>query len=206
MSEGLGFVLAVAGVWLAIGLVLSIVMGRRGHNGFGWLVMGTLLGPLGIVLAVDASRHEESLQAKPLAGAASPGGGIGPVDVLVGYDGSAESSAAVDAVIGLLGERLGRLTVATVVPFGDIKQQERVASGELRQLRPRPTGPAPALEVLHGHPSAALSQYAIEGGYELIAVGTRGAGITKAFLGSAASELARDSKIPVLLVGGQSPR
>lgn len=206
MSEGLGFVLAVAGVWLAIGLVLSIVMGRRGHNGFGWLVLGTVLGPLGIVLAIDAGRHEENLKAKALSGSAAPGGGIGPVDVLVGYDGSAESSAAMDAVVGLLGERLGRLTVATVVPFGDIRQQERVASDELRQLRQRPTGPAPTLEVLHGHPSAALSQYAIVGGYELIAVGTRGAGITKAFLGSAASELARDSKVPVLLVGGQGQR
>ncbi len=47
----------------------------------------------------------------------------------------------------------------------------------------------------------ALRQAATEGGYELIVVGTRGKGLTNHILGSAASELARDSKIPVLLVG-----
>jgi nucleotide-binding universal stress UspA family protein len=35
----------------------------------------------------------------------------------------------------------------------------------------------------------------------VIAVGTRGKGLSKAILGSAASELARDSGIPVMLVG-----
>jgi nucleotide-binding universal stress UspA family protein len=49
----------------------------------------------------------------------------------------------------------------------------------------------------------ALHRYAVEGGFALIAVGTRGAGITKAVLGSAATELAHASTIPVLLVPGE---
>ena len=208
MAEGLEILVVVASIWLAIGLVLAIVMGRRGHNGFEWLVLGTVLGPLGVVLAVDAGRHHERLAPDVLASgglvAGSTGSGPGPVDVLVGFDGSPESAAAMDAVVGLLGERIGRLTVATVVPFGDVKAEERQARAGLGRLAGRIPGREPTLEVLHGHPSAALRQCAIESGYDLVVVGTRGAGITKTIQGSAASELARDCKVPVLLVGGSA--
>jgi nucleotide-binding universal stress UspA family protein len=195
------FFAVVAGSWLAIGLVLSIVMGRRGHNGFGWFVLGAMLGPFGVVLAVVTRRNGERLRPVPVVGRVPATPGSGPVDVLVGSDGSPESAAALDAAVELFGERLGRLTVATVVPFGDVKAPERRAAEGLRRLTGPGRGRTPDLEVLHGHPSAALRQCAVEGGYEVIAVGTRGKGLSKAILGSAASELARDSGIPVMLVG-----
>jgi len=204
VSDNLGFFVAVAAVWVAIGVVLSIVMGRRGHNSFGWLVVGTLLGPMGALLALVARRQEEQLGSVSFAAPDRGATRTGPVDVLVGSDGSPESAAAMDAAVELLGDRLGRLTVATVVPFGGVKEPERLATEGLRRMAARSPGRASDLELLHGHPSAALAQCAIEGGYELIAVGTRGKGLTKAILGSAASELARDSKIPVLLVGERS--
>ena len=196
------FIVAAIGVcWLAIGLVLAIAMGRRGHNSFGWLVVGMIMGPLGIVLAIDARRHDEQLRPAPLAPHRPSVSRRGPVDVLVGYDGSSESAAAVKAVVKLLGRRLGRLTVATVVSYGDVPHLERIAREKLQSLAgPRSAG-ARQFEILHGHPSVALAQRAAEGGYNLIAVGTRGAGLSKAILGSAASELARDSKVPVLVVG-----
>lgn len=100
----------------------------------------------------------------------------------------------------LLGDRLGRLTVATVVPYGEIREQERLATKALRSLQDRTLGFECDLELLHGQPAAALTDYATEGGYALIAVGTRGAGITKAILGSAAARLAENSRVPVLLV------
>lgn len=202
MSDSPGFVVAVAAAWLVIGLVLSIVMGRRGHDGPGWLVMGVLLGPFGILLAIDAQRHDERLDPNLVVGPVPATVGAGPVDVLVGYDGSPESAAAIDAGFALFGERLGRLTVATVVPFGGVRAPELQAGAGLRRLKDHMPGRVPDLEVLHGHPSAALRQFAIEGGYDLIAVGTSGSGLAKAVLGSAASELACDSKVPVLLVGG----
>lgn len=203
MSGGFGLAVAGAAAWLAIGVVLSVVMGRRGHDSFGWFVLGTLLGPLGVVLAVDARRHDERLEVAPLSDGAPALSGTGSVNVLVGYDGSPESAAAMDAIVALLGDRLGRLTVATVVPYGDVREQKRQAEGGLRQLAARMSGQALELEVLHGHPSAALKECATGGGYGLIAVGARGKGVTKAILGSAASELARDSTVPVLLVGGR---
>lgn len=198
-----GFVIAVALGWVAIGLALSIWMGRRGHDSFGWLVTGALLGPLAIVLAVDARRRTEALQPASLRHGPPAIPSSGPIDVLVGFDDSPESRAAIEAVPALLGDRLGRLTVATVVPYGEIREQEQLATKALRSLEGRETGIECDLELLHGHPASALSQYAVEGGYKLIAVGTRGAGITKAILGSAATQLAECSTVPVLLVTGE---
>ena len=48
----------VISAWIAIGVVLSVLMGRRGHNAFGWLIIGVFLGPLSIPLAVASARHE----------------------------------------------------------------------------------------------------------------------------------------------------
>jgi nucleotide-binding universal stress UspA family protein len=208
MSDSFGLVLAIAACWVAIGLTLSVVMGRRGHDTAGWLVLGTLLGPLAVALAVDAERHEERLEPARLPGGPRTPAGQGPVDLLVGFDGSAESADAVQTAVELLGPRIGRLTVATVLPYDDVRGEERQAHEELRRLAARMPGRGVELEVLHGHPATALRSFACDGGYELIAVGTRGAGITKAILGSAATELARDSEVPVLLVGGHgaSPR
>lgn len=195
-----GYVIAIAVGWVVIGLVLSIVMGRRGHDSFGWLVTGTLLGPLAIVLAIDARRRTEALDPANLRRGPPAIASSGPIDVLVGFDGSPESRAAIDAVPTLLGDRLGRLTVATVVPYGEIREQERLATKALRSLQDRTLGFECDLELLHGQPAAALTEYATEGGYALIAVGTRGVGISKAILGSAAARLAENSKVPVLLV------
>ena len=202
MSGFVGIVIAVAAGWIAIGLVLAVVMGRRGHDSFGWLVMGALLGPLGIVLAGFARRGSERLQPAHVRRGPPAIPHDGPIDVLVGFDGSAESFAAIDAVPALLGSRLGRLTVATVVPYGEMREQERAATKALRSLEGRAAGRECDLELLHGHPAAALHLYAVDGGFALIAVGARGKGISKAILGSAATELARDSTIPVLLVTG----
>jgi nucleotide-binding universal stress UspA family protein len=202
MSDGFVLVGLIGGCWLTIGLVLSIVMGRRGHDSFGWLVLGSVLGPLAAVLAVDARRNDEHLfPLRLVRGSRESFRGRGPVDVLVGYDGSPQSVAALDAAVELLGERLGRVTAATVVPYDHLPEVERLASKQLGRLAERPGAVTPDLKLLRGHPSLALCEYAVDSGYELIVVGTRGTGITKAILGSAASELARDSTVPVLLVG-----
>src|SRR5581483_7199947 len=107
-------VIVAAVAWLSIGLTLSLVMGRRGHDAFSWLILGTLFGPLGAIFAVEA-RDQERVRPEMVAHRESSG--PGPIDVLVGLDGSPESRAALQAAVALLGPRLGRLTLATVVPY-----------------------------------------------------------------------------------------
>ncbi len=191
----------LAACWLAIGTVTAAVMWRRGHDGFGWLLLGVILGPFTPLFAMEAWRRREAVT---VVAPGVPGRRDGPVDVLVGIDGSARSAATVLGTVHLLGPRIGRLTVATVVPHDVGADDERMAADALAAVA---AGlPAARLEVLHGVPSAALLEHTAEGGYDLLAVGARGAGLGHALVGSTARQLAGTSKVPVLVVGsGESP-
>ena len=151
------------------------------------------------------------------AGASGDPGG-GPVDVLVGIDGSPESAAATTAVLELLGGRVGRLTLVAVTDLDDsyAGREERVRlQGELERqaeavrawLEER-EGPVqarqtvvPELKLMAGRPAATLDTIAAEDGYDLLVVGARGAGLSKVLLGSVASRLAARASVPVLVVG-----
>jgi nucleotide-binding universal stress UspA family protein len=193
------FVLFVVLLWVTIGVVLSLWLGRRGHNPFGWFVLGAILGPVAIAFAVSSWRGDEHPEPRVVAtGATSERHGA--IDLLVGIDGSPEARAALDAAVELMGDRLGRLTLATVVPFDSGTVEQRTALATPDEEKARLAWLAPGAEVLEGHPSTALSTRAAEGGYDVLVTGTRGRGRAHLF-GSAASDLARSSKVPVLLVG-----
>jgi nucleotide-binding universal stress UspA family protein len=156
-----------------------------------------------IPLAFDSMR--KARQAGPTTVAA----GVerrGTVAALVGIDGSSESIEALEAAVHLLGPRLGRLTLATVIDF-DAATTDRPwgvregAEAELRRLAEKVSGPRPELVCLAGPPAEALTKHAAEGSYDLIVVGNRGRGLSKALLGSVASQLARGAGVPVLLAG-----
>ena len=204
---------ALAATWVAVGLLLAVVMGRHGHDPFAWWLLGTVLGPLALPLAVAAQQRLRGRAWVVRSGRP----GRGPVDVLVGLDGSAEAAAALAAVLELLGPRLGRLTLATVIDL-DVSVEHNRAVARARaelELRGRlvqlmlSTGPddarrVPALVLVAGHPAQALARLATEGGYDLLVVGSRGAGLSKLVLGSTATSLAAHAKVPVLVGGGTS--
>lgn len=191
-------VLSLGLVWVVIGLTLSLFMGRRGHLAFGWFVLGTLMGPMAVILAVAVRRHPEDRPSRELA---APGAASGEIDVLVGTDGSPESFAAFDSAATLLGSRLGRVTFATVLPYEAGRDDERRATRLLETAVERSGCEDAGTELLHGRPSEVLVGVAARDGYELVVVGKRGAGLAKRLLGSTAAELARDAKVPVLIPG-----
>jgi nucleotide-binding universal stress UspA family protein len=191
-------VLIIGVTWMAIGGALGVLMGRRGFDAYGWFVLGVVLGPLALILAVYVVLTEEPAEPEVLVEPPRLGG---PVDVIVGSDGSPESRAALRAAIDLFGPRLGRLTLARAVPHNVGWELERSARAELRadaDALPQEIG----LQVVHGRPDIALTELARTAQYDVIAIGTRGSGLTKQVLGSVAVQLARQSAFPVLLVGG----
>ena len=202
------FFLGIFLTWAAIGGVSALVMGRRGYAPFSWLVLGAVLGPLVVPLAFSRTR-----QARQLSRGTDLGMRRGPVDVLVGIDGSAESIAAATAVSVLLGDRLGRLTLATVVDYdaalgGDAGETHRAARLVLAQAVEavaESVGHEVDAVVLAGKPADVLAAHATDGGYDLIAVGRRGRGVTKLFLGSVATRLARGAPTSVLVVSKAAP-
>jgi nucleotide-binding universal stress UspA family protein len=193
-------------LWLVHAAVLGVVMDRRGFNGFGWAVVAGAIGPLATLLAL--------VRTVPVAAAVqtrvgAPGAGI--VDLLVGIDGSATSIDAAREAIELLDRRLGRLCLAAVEPLDGTPEHDAEGKGRLdvavAALAPalRTVGVAPQTVVLHGRPATALAGHAREHGYDVIAVGRRGHGLSRAVLGSVATALVSRSAIPVIVGGSEEP-
>jgi hypothetical protein len=103
--------LSIAAVWLAIGMVVSIGMRRRGHAFFTWWYVGAVLGPLALPLAIDAVYREQRPAVTTESAASTQADGVA---VLAGIDGSAASLAAIHAAVALLGDRVDRFTLAAV--------------------------------------------------------------------------------------------
>lgn len=197
-------------VWLVIGVATAVVMGRRGHDPFAWLLVGVMLGPLALPPAVAAARHPGLTRPRRLLSGAPAGGRVG---LLVGIDGSVQAAAALDAALDVLGARLGRLTLAAVTDVDATvahEQEEARLRQELQRQAVRAQARLAAagiqataeLLLLRGRPAHALLEQAVAGGYGLLAVGTRGAGLTPRLLGSVAESLAAGTVVPVLLASG----
>jgi nucleotide-binding universal stress UspA family protein len=196
------FAVAFLVVWLACSVGLGLVMQRRGYSGFGWGVIGGVLGPIGVLLALLSQRPQPPDRwGQP--GRAAPG----QVDVLVGTDGSAPSTAAASAALGLLGARIGRVTLATVAPFDANTEDEAraeqalAAAGDALADRLARASVVPGTVVLHGRPADALVDRARDGGYDVIVVGSHGRGASAALLGRVTSALVERAPDPLLVVG-----
>ena len=191
-------------VWCAIGIVISIWMRRRGHALFMWAYLGAVLGPLVIPLALDAIASERRAATGDLHPPVADGTGVG---VLAGIDGSPESIAAAQAAVDLLGDRIGRLTLAAVIDYdsaGSGSPESRRAAEAHLDTAARAIGfHQVERAILVGSPAAALEQAAREGEFGLLAVGPRGRGASVAVLGSVASRLASGADVPILI--GESP-
>jgi nucleotide-binding universal stress UspA family protein len=193
-------------IWVVTGLLTGLAMGRRGHSWFGWTVIGCVLGPL--VIPVALGSVGEVVDAPAIA--VSPGEeGSGRLRVIVGIDGSAESLAAVESAIALLDDEIGVLTLAAVVgvdaawPDGTSEDQQRArtALAEAAEVAKREGGRAPETVLITGAPARALLERATASGADLLVIGSRGRGASRTLLGSVATQLAASAPVPVLVVG-----
>lgn len=209
------FLALLMATFACIGFVLAIVMGRLGRSPFAWGLLGLLLGPIALLLALVEVRNERPWWTR-LVASGEPGSG--PVDVLVGIDGSPESAAATTAALELLGDRVGRLTLVAVTEVDDSvagREERARLRGELErqaeavrawQQDQRRTVKAvrsviPELQLMSGPPARTLDTIAAEDGYGLLVVGARGAGMSSVLLGSVATSLAARASVPVLVIG-----
>lgn len=191
--------------WAIIGVVAGVIMGRRGHSWFTWDAAGTVLGPLVVPIAVSTIK---AAHAAPLVNLTHGRAGIGPVHAIVGVDGSRESDAALNAAMNILGDRLGTLTIATVIDFDAAATEQRSearvnAEANLNAASANAvarTGRSPNTVMLSGPPARAIADYAATVGADLVVTGSRGRGLSKAVLGSTAAQLASNTKTPVLIV------
>lgn len=182
--------------WVVVGLALGWFMGRRGYEAYTWALIGVVLGPIAVALAVvwvlRPPAHEPVLLHR--------GGGkrAGALDVLVAFDGSPESCGALATVERLFGDRIGRLMLACVVPIDApvdvVHDAEQTLDGGCARVREDAS-----TVLLRGKPAEELRSYALRLGYDVLALGTRGQGRSHALLGSVASALVRGAGVPVVL-------
>lgn len=187
-------------VWAATGIAAAIVLRQRGHHFGSNAALGLVFGPLFIPLAVQygRARHDRARTGPVVITAGTTG--PGPVDVLVGLVGDAPDVSAVLPVLRSLGERLGRLTVARVLNFEFmLDEQERTrAALELSCSSLFLYEHDPELVLLGGHIRHALCDHASRAGYHLVVMVGRS---QRAFLpGRESASDARRRAVPMLLV------
>jgi nucleotide-binding universal stress UspA family protein len=195
--------------WLLVGLIVAVVMIRRGHNPVIWLAL-SFYGPLLIMLALSA-RETEHIQQPVRLAVGQPG--PGDLDVLVGLDGSDDSLTALEQVAELTAGRLHRLTLATVVDHDvaeipDPEERHADASAILDEGRQvaRRCGHVAETVVLTGKPIDALAEHTRREEFDLVAVGAKGKGRTRLLLGRVASHLPAHAEVPVLVTSARSHR
>jgi nucleotide-binding universal stress UspA family protein len=186
--------------WVVLGLVVGWVMGRRGFEPYTWTLLGVILGPIAVVLAIAWLVRPPSWEPQLLRGGEGVGRRSDAVDVLVAWDGSAEARATLHAVESILGERVGRLTFARVVAFDAPPDVVHAAESELGAACDEVAfGREPSTVLLRGQPAVALKEYAHRLGYDVLALGSRGIGRSHALLGSVASAVVRGAGLPVVM-------
>lgn len=204
-------IVVVAVVWVVVGLAIRVALMRRGHRSAS-MFAAVLAGPLlGVALIRTATAPRGWQEVRVLAPGAS---GTGSLGVLVGIDGSPEAQAAVRTVVDLFGPKMGGLTLATVVSheFRDAAERQHVeheartwlaGTAQIVTGRDEHDGglPEPQLVVVAGEPATELLELARRKGVDVMAVGRRGAGVSKILLGSVATQLAHKAPIPVMIVG-----
>lgn len=191
-------------VWVSFAVLLALVMGRRGHAPGPWGILGMMLGPFAVPVALSGTRRHHRPVVKTLAAGEPVRQGIA---VLVGIDGSEEAVLALRRAVTLLGPRIGRLAYVTVLPY-DAEDDRVVLESDETQARlwmtaAREMAPDIAAEeyVVTGRPARVLAELAESDAFDVIVVGARGSGMSPRLFGSVAGALAHSSPVPVLIGG-----
>ena len=167
-------------LWITVGLVTAVVLSRHGHDLRSNGAVGLVFGPLYIPFAMRLRKDEKAV--KPVLvteGRRRPG----PVDVLIGIQGSPDGAASALPALQLLGHRVGRVTLARVLDFESIQDDDEraAAEAELSCASLFLGEYEPSLLLLPGHPLDAPREYAVAAGFDaVIVVGdSSGAGLPK---------------------------
>ena len=53
-------------IWIVFGLISAVVASNKGRSGCGWFVLGTLLGPLGLILVLVTPSNAEKIETEAI--------------------------------------------------------------------------------------------------------------------------------------------
>lgn len=203
---------AAVAVWLAIVVVSMVVVSflavRWGHDPFGWALLSAVLGPIAIV-ALTGTRRSDRAHPATFEGR----GGTRPRGtsrfVVAAVDGSA-SSDRVARYIADSHPQATNVALLVVLPLemrtrGSEQQNreheatiERMSASAERILRD--AGVEARVAVGYGSAAEEIVRFAEAENASVIVIGRRGAGLTKALLGSVSDAVVKHAKQPVALI------
>lgn len=200
-------------LWVGSGVVaVAFLLHRRGHRDGTWYLLGAVLGPLFIPIASERAGMK-SVVVEQHGASPEPGpGGSGSLRLLVGVDGSQESEQAVRDAGRLAEVVAGQVVLATVIDADSLEREDAEERDEARALLTRcadrlPAGvPAAHTRIVAGLPARALLELAAVEHVDMIVVGRRGKGLSRAVLGSVAQQMSTTSPYPVLLAAPAATR
>ncbi|HSJ82713.1 MAG TPA: hypothetical protein VLA91_02720 [Acidimicrobiia bacterium] len=160
--------------WVACGVMTAYAMKRRGHEVRPWIGMGIGLGPLLIPLArLDIRDRESSVQAHALSEGDQ---GPGPIHLVVGLMGPAETISDVIPMIELVGSGLGKLTICSAIDYQSAESDEwqatKASSLVELELAAALLGERwnPATVMVPGAPPHSFFRFAAATGHHLVAL------------------------------------
>lgn len=164
--------------WIGVGVVLALLLARRGHDRRLMLALGIGLGPLMGIIAVDAlRRRERSTPRLVLAPGTAQGGDL---DVLVLVEGGPDAVAALAPTLQAIAPELGTVTLARVVDHEWLEDDEPNAVVEEAKEALATAGDLlpvdPALIVLPGTAEEATRTFRDRPGPSLVLVAVDGTG------------------------------
>lgn len=197
----LSFIATIAGLWLLTGIVSSIIMHRRGHRWFPWLLLGASFGPLvipllPIVIGADRRRLPRTIR--------SGSSGQGTVDVVAGIDGSPAAEAAVRSAVRLIGDGLRSLALVQVYDHeakDEAPPLEDPLEACLAELGALPAGVVPELVHAFGTPAETLDAEAVARG-ALLVIGEQGRGFAPLGFGTVTRRIRACARTPYVVFGG----
>jgi nucleotide-binding universal stress UspA family protein len=197
--------------WLIIVLLTMIVESylalRWGRDPFGWLLLSAALGPIAIVALIgtrsaDVERQRPSVSGTPRV--------AGRTRIIVGSDGSAAGPRIARHIVLREMSQHSEVALVCVLPLeaepgaSERAQRDRDAraaemTGATLQALSA-TGVPVRTVVVYGQPGEEIVRLADREQADLIIVGRRGAGLSRALLGSVSDYVVQHAQRPVLVV------
>lgn len=174
-----GLVALIGAAWIGCGPFLAWFMGKRGYEAFSWLVVGSLMGPAALAIAVTERVPWTQPPSELVIRGKNAGGAV---NVLVLMD---DADVVPDAwPLDRFAPNLGRLTIARIVLEGGPAEDKALATRLIEEAVERIEPYTAEGMLLFGLTSSAVAATLREGRFHVVVTARPNAAVREAIAGT----------------------